>query len=395
MIQQMAQRFASLNMLCVKLFQAICYNNHFIDEETNKQLIQYADQVPWTQNDIDYDTLNAILCKYHLILNVNEPINAGMISLVFKAHSFDGSNPMIIKIKRKNIDTLLQEAIKHVCFVLQLLECISSFQISTIIMDNINIIWQQTNFQEEINQMLTIKDNCKYMKYVKIPWANKECTALFPNCIMMEYLEGMKINEIDTTDYEDYAKLVMKFGFVTTIVHGLTHGDLHGGNILFMKDANNQPQIGIIDFGIVFALDESFKLFLFDLFTNIFEEDAETIANKILYSPEIIVPPHAFKMLPLIDRTHIHHIVTNIINETLKIKGNVNQIQIYKCISEITNYLKNGQTRIKPSNNIIKSQFVLAMSHGVTLTLCQDDPLILGEMVINDLFHMDFILHDK
>ena len=48
------------------------------------------------------------------------------------------------------------------------------------------------------------------------------------------------LNQIQEEDYEEFAKPVLKFGFVTTLLHGATHGDLHGGNILFIKDENDK-----------------------------------------------------------------------------------------------------------------------------------------------------------
>ena len=47
---------------------------------------------------------------------------------------------------------------------------------------------------------------------------------------------------------------------------------------------------------------------------------------------------------------------------------------------------------IRPSDNLVKSQLVLAMSHGVTLTLCKDDFMTLADKVINELFHANMIM---
>ena len=44
------------------------------------------------------------------------------------------------------------------------------------------------------------------------------------------------------------------------------------------------------------------------------------------------------------------------------------------------------------NSNDIKMQFVLAMSHGITLTLCKDDFMILADKVINELFHANMIM---
>ena len=90
---------------------------------------------------------------------------------------------------------------------------------------------------------------------------------------MMDFLEGMTINQIDKNDYELFAKQVIKFGFVTTAIHGFTHGDLHVGNILFIKDEediNYKYKIGVLDFGIVYKIDEMYKNTIFEIATDFF-----------------------------------------------------------------------------------------------------------------------------
>ena len=78
----------------------------------------------------------------------------------------------------------------------------------------------------------------------------------------MEEIKGVPINKIKEEDYEGFAKQVIKFGFVTTLVHGVTHGDLHSGNILFIKDENEtkyKHKIGVLDFGIIYEVELQHK----------------------------------------------------------------------------------------------------------------------------------------
>jgi len=215
---------------------------------------------------------------------------------------------------------------------------------------------------------------------------------------MMEYINGIKIKDIKPEDYEDFAKQVMKFGFVTTIVHGVTHGDLHSGNILFIKDENDAKgvkyKIGVIDFGIIYQLDNEYKALLFEVLTQMFETDPRESAIKILNSG-IIDPPGIIDQIPVRHKENIIEFATKIIEETVKTSKQANQIQIYKFISQLKDYLSNNELSnlgIKPSDNFVKSQLVLAMSHGVTLTLCNNDFMGLADKVINELFHMNMIM---
>jgi len=402
-IERLAHRFAHINILCVKIFQAISLNNSLIDERINNKLIQFTDNAPWYYDDIENEKLLQIADKYDLNINKNciYPINSGMISLVFKLRKKNMfGTPVIIKIKRKNIQHLLDNAIENLLFSIYLLSfipIINKYQIAEVVNKNIEIIRHQTNFLEEVDNMALIKNNCKNLKYVKIPSANRAVTEEFPDCIMMEYIEGMKIKDIKPEDYEGFAKLVMKFGFVTTIVHGVTHGDLHGGNILFIKDENDKKypyKIGVIDFGIIYQLDNEYKGLLFEVLTQMFEVESRESAIKILNSG-IIDPPNILEQIPLKHKENIIQFAAEIIEDAVKSSKKANQIQIYKFLSQLKDYLSCSELSnlgIKPSDNFVKSQLVLAMSHGVTLTLCHNDFMGLADKVINELFHTNLLM---
>ena len=210
----------------------------------------------------------------------------------------------------------------------------------------------------------------------------------------MEQINGVPINKIQEEDYIGFAKQVLKFGFVTSLIHGVTHGDLHGGNILFIKDDNDTKykyKIGVIDFGIIFELDTEFKSALFDVLTEMFNISSELTAKKILYSG-LIEPHDLIKTMPIEHQNNIIKIISEALYNNSK---HANQVNIYKFLSEFKTYISNPEIAnlgIRPSDNLVKTQMVLAMAHGVTLTLCKDDYMTFANNVINELFHTDMIM---
>ena len=83
-----------------------------------------------------------------------------------------------------------------------------------------------------------------------------------------------------------------------------------------------------------------------------------------------------FDQIPNEHREKMIQIACEIIDETIQDSKMANQVQIYKFMSKIKEYLCNPELStigIKPSDNFVKTQLVLAMTHGVTLTLCKDD----------------------
>ena len=403
-IDRLSMRLASINILYVKIFQAFALNNSLIDDKTNNKLLKFTDNAPWNYSDIDLYQLIEMSDKYNIQLppGYEKPINAGMISLVFVGYEKNDSNKqVIIKMKRKNIQEKLDDAINNLLFsmyILSFIPIVNRYQLAEVVNKNVEIIRHQTNFIEEIDNMDKIRENCKNLKYVKIPTANRKVTEHYPDIILMERINGFKINQIKEEDYEPFAKLVVKFGLVTTLLHGVTHGDLHSGNILFIKDNKDTKyphKIGVIDFGIIYEVRSQYKGILFDVFTQMFEVTPYETAEKILNSGAV-EPPGILQKLP---KEHYNNIVTCLaetLDETINASKKANQIQIYKFISKFKEYLSKDELSsigIRPSDDFVRSQLILAMSHGVTLTLCKDDYITLMDQVINELFKINILLH--
>jgi predicted unusual protein kinase regulating ubiquinone biosynthesis (AarF/ABC1/UbiB family) len=247
--------------------------------------------------------------------------------------------------------------------------------------------------------MEKIRNNCKNLKYVKIPVANKAVTEEFTDVIVMERIMGMKINEVLEEDYYNFAKLVVKFGIVTTIVHGVVHGDLHGGNILFIKDKNDAKhpyKIGVIDFGIIYEVENQYKALLYDIYTKLFEISPRESAIKLLNSG-IVEPQEVIQNLSSETYNKIIDILEEILYDTIKTSKKANQLQIYRALSKINEYLSKKELNnigIRPSDQFVKGQLILAMSHGVTLTLCNGDFITLMDSCINELFHTEMFLEN-
>lgn len=401
-IDRITHRLAKINILYVKVFQAFALNNSIIDEKINNMLLKFTDNAPWTNHDIDYDTLFKLEDDEHIkfIDDLSFPMNAGMISLVYTAKKRTDNSSVIIKIKRKNIENKLNDAIENLLFfmyVLSFFPIIQKYQLSEIVNKNIDIIKHQINFHEEVQNILRMKNNCKNLKYVKIPSVFKEVTDKYGNVILMEKIDGIPIHKVAEEDYEGFAKQVLKFGFVTTLIHGVTHGDLHSGNILFIKDENDTKykyKIGVLDFGIIFDVETNHKTMLFDVISELFNNTPEITAEKLLTSG-IIEPVDALKMIPIDHYNNILKFTTEIIRETVYNSKQANQIQLYKFLSQFKTYISTSEIAnfgLKPSDNFVKTQLVLAMAHGVTLTLCKDDYMSIADKVINELFHTNMIL---
>lgn len=395
-IRNVASNLSQKNILYVKMFQAISLNNNLIDGAMNAELVKYTDSAPYTDDDFDSELFDEIQRKYYLTPdNGIVPINSGMISLVYKMRTVDNET-VIVKMKRKNIDEKLEDAIEKLLFFIKLLSFIPQFNtldIPNVIKKNIYLLRQQLDFKEEVKNTMEMAKNCKNLKYIKIPKIHEYATKEYPNIIIMDYIKGLHISKLDEKDYDEYAMLVLKYGFVSIINNSVTHGDLHAGNIIFIKNEETPThQLGLIDFGIVTRVNkETTNLFL-DVVSNMFTESSRKIAEKVLNNT--IEPKEVFKKIDIQHREKLYTEASKIIEQAIHNSKDASQVKIYEFIQKFNEYLNGNNLRscgLHVSDDFVKFQMALAMSQGVSLCLCRNDYMPFANKVINELFHTDLL----
>jgi len=409
-IMRITKRLASSNILYVKVFQSFALNNSIMNDKMNNELLKFTDNAPYTNEDIDYDTLLQLSMDYDIVFNheFDKPMNSGMISLVYSAtlnnSNTNNHNNIVIKIKRKNIDKKLEIGIDNLLFLINLLKYIPflrNYNITRLIEDNIETIKQQTDFSNEIANIKRMQRNCINLDYVKIPYVYETINNDYNNVIAMSYINGKKFNEIEKDDYLEFAKQVIKFGIVTSFIHGFSHGDFHIGNILFIKEDEEKYKLGIIDFGIMSEIKEPFKSNLLSCLMSVFQESPIIFLNKFINSG-IFEPSLIKDILP--QNVYDNFIQVNLqLLEKYLYSKRVDQILLYEFIHIFFAFINNTNNTntnntnkniynlskygILPSDNFIKLQLSLAMSNGVTFALCQDKTFQLMNDVVNELFH--------
>lgn len=419
-IGNICKKLAQYNILYVKLFQALAVNQEMIGLDINNELLEFTDKAPYHTDEIDYETLNSILFENDLVLEKKEPINSGMISLVFLARErLYHTKSYIIKMKRNGIEKKLQDGIGGILSCLSCLSFLSSicfldflnlnfvkkYKMIELIKRNVEIIYQQTDFQKEVENIKLVKTNCANLKYVVIPEVYPHITESYKNVILMDYIEGKTLAEmcegVKNDDYLGFAKTVLKFGFVTSFLHGVTHGDLHCGNIVFIKDDTADVaypyKIGVFDFGILCELEADFRNALFESILGMMERPVEDTVRMMLESGIIVTADNRSldleKDLSEENREEIVDLTSKIIRQVLYESKKANQYQLYSFLKEFDRYLCQNELQkmgLKISDHYVKVQLVLAMAHGVTMKLCQDNYIDLADQVIQELFRPSF-----
>jgi predicted unusual protein kinase regulating ubiquinone biosynthesis (AarF/ABC1/UbiB family) len=402
-IDRLAYKLSRQNILYVKVFQSIALNNQFIDDQTNNRLLRFTDNVPWSKKDIDYATLSALGEENNLVFNNTSPINSGMISIVFKAHQKDTDEPVIIKMKRNDIESTLDDAIKNLMFFVRICSSFSFFRkirFEEIVSKNIDCIRHQVNFFEEVDNMLKMKEVCKNLKYIVVPNVFVTVTEKYNDVIMMQFIDGITIGKIADEDYAGFAKQVIKFAIATTLFSGIVHGDLHAGNILFIKD-DDAPKykykLGVLDYGIIYTIDKQLQRGLLDVISGMFVVSPEATAEKIMLSG-MVEPVEAVRSMPKEHYDNISTILTQIVRDVLKETKKFTVMHMCRFFNDIGAYLSTNSISdlgLYPSDSLIRLQMCLVMLQGVAITLCKDKYMDITEESVDELFHTKLFKSDE
>jgi predicted unusual protein kinase regulating ubiquinone biosynthesis (AarF/ABC1/UbiB family) len=411
-IKNIAYKLAKVNILCVKIFQAISLN---IDKSINDELIKYTDHVPYSfYEDVDFDTLIDITSQEGLYIDIDKPLASGMISIVYKAliqkPEENGPQYKIIKIKRKNIEQKLDVSIKNMEFLIKVFTGfisllsyfnpnlqINDFNIGVELHKNIDLIKEQLDFNKEVDNMKEMKELYKNNDYIKIPEVFENITKRYSNIILMEFIDGITVFKIEESDYEIYAKQVFTFSFSSLLVKGTIHGDLHSGNILFIKEKGDNDEIiyklGIIDFGLVYKLDDDFKNKFTELFIDIHTKPVIEVAPEVLICG-MFEPIESINALPEKHKQYIIQLMAEIIDDTFHKSKRGDQVKIFDFMIQINDYFNKNNLKeynIRISKNFLKVQMVMAMSQGIGIMLCKERNIEMINQVIREIFHLDLI----
>lgn len=377
------EQLSRANVLFIKTFQAL--NLNFEMDDLNK----YSDNAPYTHSDIDVDELINLQINHGLTFDEMSPIHSGMISLVYLATRVaKPEEKVIIKIKRKHIDEIVKRdfgRIKNILWVLSFFN--DRFQISF----DESLLFGQLDFVKEKNNIIMMSAQASSLDYVYIPQVFEK-VGDGKKVILMEYVKGIPIANISEEHYDEYARKILNYICVSILIHGRCHGDLHCGNILGIGDGDG-GKIGVIDFGLVYTIENDFKRGFTNWVIDVFTKPANESAESLLISG-ILEPVENIKTrLTEEHKKNIIGILERILQRVFHDDKNGNVLDIILCLTSICNYIKENdlmrELDLHVHPDFIKVQLIFAMGQGIVITLCKEHHIeVINECIVK-LFHLD------
>ena len=268
LVIKLIRRLGKRSPMYVKIIQALAGATDLFSDKVQDYLCEYSDNVPYNEEDLQRKELQEKLdrvserhmCK---ITDLSPtPIHSGTVSLVFSA-TINNARPVVVKVIRPNGREQMVEAINELLILVKILSIIPSiniFRFDRILEENRNTLMRQFSTYTELNNLLFYASATKDDESVKIPFAYEKFTLASDDILVMEYLEGKRVEEIEDKDKEEFGYILAKQAVNSIMNSGIYHGDLHRGNILFRENEDGKKQICLLDFGIVGRLTEQDRL---------------------------------------------------------------------------------------------------------------------------------------
>jgi ubiquinone biosynthesis protein len=279
--------FEELGPTFVKLGQLLSTRPDLVAENYLEELTKLQDDVSPLSFEIVQRTLEAELGKPlgELYREFEPtPLAAASIGQVHRATLLTGEL-VVVKVQRPGIRETIQTDIALLAFLAGLLEKYvpESRLVSptTIVDEFFRTLTFELDFVVEANNTEKFTENMKSLPDVVIPKVYK--THSTTRVLTLERLNGIKVHDLEALkragiDPKKLNEIGARAFFRSILIHGLFHGDLHGGNLFALPD----QKIGIIDFGIVGRLSSKARGQLANMVLALLKEDFEQLCYEYI-----------------------------------------------------------------------------------------------------------------
>ncbi len=209
------------------------------------------------------------------------PIASASIGQVHTARLRSTDEKVVVKIQRPFIRSMIESDLDILYLLARLIESnvpeTRMYSPIGIIEEFDKAIHRELDYTIEAQNIIRFRHNFVHDNTVYVPKVYRELSSR--NIIVIEYIEGTKINELVKSPKEK--KIIARDGFRSLLkqifLDGFFHGDPHPGNLFVME--NNV--IVFLDFGMMGRLDREMKDELADLLIAVINQDVTQIAQLL------------------------------------------------------------------------------------------------------------------
>ena len=274
----------------IKMGQILSTRVDSLSEEYVEELSKLRKNV----KELDFKTIESILFEgygnYKSVFSYVEerPIGSASIAQVHRARLLNGDE-VVLKIKRPGVDEEVKEdfeLLKEVIKTLHLKNVFKVMDLDLLIDEVYKSTLDELNFGLELKNIIEFSNNNYGVSTICVPYVIDSLSK--DNILVMEYIDGININEVDKLKQEGYkpktiAKELSSNYIKQALEDGLFHADPHPDNILIRNDS-----IVFIDWGMVGRLSSKSKELLDKCIEYIVMEDYVSVSKVLVNMSRVV-----------------------------------------------------------------------------------------------------------
>jgi ubiquinone biosynthesis protein len=290
-VKNVSTKLTNLSYYYIKIFQWQLQDTYMNDNELDEFFTNFTNNVPYNNSQINRQLIFDIILfarqnNYELTIeNHFLPVNSGTIALVWKG-KLNNKN-VAIKIIRNNIINEIKHCVNTTCFLIDLIRFVSfgyfdNTSFINIIRENESKLLEQCNFSNEAENIDLFYNIYKNSDTIVIPKVYREFTEYNNTVLIMDFIDGKHANQLTNEEKIKFAPVYNFFYNDSIFAKNICHSDLHIGNVVFIKTADNIYKIGIYDFGLVYKLTKQESKKLFKLLTMLSNKNRRGIIETLV-----------------------------------------------------------------------------------------------------------------
>ncbi len=284
--QQLFSLATSMGGVMIKLCQFFSSRRDFFPEAYIAILSELQDNVP----PVPFTIIQEIIQSEYkdskdIFHNIDDiPLASASLGQVHKATLKDGS-VVVLKILKPDIEKQIDTDCAILYFVFKVLSHFKTVRakvdIFSLYNEFIKVTGDELNFKREMFVSDLFQKGLAHLDFVKIPKVYSEYST--DRIIVMEYLEGDKINKTDiwckrNNNREIIAQRLIEIYMEQFIEMGIIHYDPHPGNIL-VTDNNN---LILMDFGMSGIITREMRIGIIEGIKAFSERDCEKMYDILM-----------------------------------------------------------------------------------------------------------------
>ena len=212
-----------------------------------------------------------------------DAISGASLGQVYRA-TYNGDQ-VAIKVRRPGIEPLVEADLRAVGWVLPILLRFTDearrFSLSNLADEFSDTIREEMDYSRERRMLNEIRGNFETNDRIRIPTAVDSLSG--ERVLVMEYIGGTKINDIETLDAKgldrtDLAESLQRIYLQMIVEDGVFHADPHPGNL----SVDDDGAIIFYDFGMSGRVDAFFQEKIIDFYISVANQDIDGILDAMI-----------------------------------------------------------------------------------------------------------------